>query len=354
MGSRRQNFQNISWFWDQKQRERLDLNPPYQRRSVWGERYRQDFIDTILLDFPAPVIFLHSRIDQSGISTYEVVDGKQRLTAIFDFLEDRLAVGDRSPRPDLRGKYFSDLDPETRMRVYEYDFSVEYLPTDNEEVVNNIFDRLNRNVAKLTPQELRHAQFDGPFLRTAERLADWMIPDFEGRFPRITLTSRRQMKDVEFVASLLLLLEEGPRSYSVAAMDKAFADRDEQWEEAIQTEEDFREAIHYLRALTRDKTGEYLRRCRFRNQADFYSLFGAVVELRRQDRLPPVALAAKRLRDFHALLENRETRESLSAARAYLEAARTASNDAKPRSTRIDIMSRVLQGENLPDGGEGP
>jgi hypothetical protein len=57
--NRRQNFQTIAWFNDLYNRELLDLDPPYQRRSVWTQTFRDYFIETLLLDYPAPTIFLY-------------------------------------------------------------------------------------------------------------------------------------------------------------------------------------------------------------------------------------------------------------------------------------------------------
>ena len=79
-----------------------------------------------------------------------------------------------------------------------------------------------------------------PFIVTAEKLAAWLNRELP-EFPRITQTSRNQMKDVEFVANLLLLLEEGPKGYAVVDLDQAFSDRDQSWE-GQNTVERFRSA----------------------------------------------------------------------------------------------------------------
>ena len=94
--ARRQNFQTISWFWDLSKRGLLDLDPPYQRRSVWNQAYRDSFVDTILLQYPAPAIFLYEEVSPEGISKYHVVDGKQRLTAVFDFALGQFPVSEES------------------------------------------------------------------------------------------------------------------------------------------------------------------------------------------------------------------------------------------------------------------
>jgi len=75
---------DIDWFNDMLAFKRLDLDPPYQRYSVWSRSYKQYFVDTILNDFPSPGILLHKEDTDVG-PVYHLVDGKQRLLAIFDF-----------------------------------------------------------------------------------------------------------------------------------------------------------------------------------------------------------------------------------------------------------------------------
>jgi hypothetical protein len=96
------------------------------------------------------------------------------------------------------------LDDEIKTDYDVFQFSVEYLPTVEESVVNAIFDRINRNSAYLTAQELRHAKFNGAFITAAEELAEWLMNKLPQGFPNITKKSRQRMKEVEFVAQLLL------------------------------------------------------------------------------------------------------------------------------------------------------
>ena len=65
---RRHNFQTIAWFRDLYLRKLLNLDPPYQRRSVWNQSYKDYFIDTILLGYPAPAILLYEDIASSNLS----------------------------------------------------------------------------------------------------------------------------------------------------------------------------------------------------------------------------------------------------------------------------------------------
>ncbi|MBN9523947.1 DUF262 domain-containing protein [bacterium] len=352
MTKRRQNFENIAWFKDQHDRKRLDMDPPFQRRSVWTRKYREDFIDTILLDYPAPAIFLFSSISDTGATNYQLVDGKQRLETIFGFIGNRFPVGEQSPILRLRGKYFEHLSRDEKVAFFDYDFSVEYLPTNDEQVIDAIFDRLNRNVAKLTAQELRHARFGGRFIKAAEDLSAWMETRLGKNFPRITETSRNQMKDVEVAATLLLLLEEGPKGHSTTSMDEAFSNRDEEWEQETVVVDEFRSTVEHISSILANHNGEWLASSRLRNQADFYSFFGAVAELSREKTLPPPDRSAARLRVFlENFVETPVQRAAVEAASDYYDAARSASNDHGPRRKRISILKRVLKGQEF-DGAK--
>jgi hypothetical protein len=336
---RKQNFQTIAWFWDLRQRDRLDMDPPYQRRSVWNQAFKNYFIDTVLLEYPAPAIFLYEEITPEGIASYHVVDGKQRLLAIFEFVSGIFPVSDEAERSELRGKYFRDLDDAVKKAFW----SVEYLPTSQDGMINNIFDRINRNTARLTAQELRHAQFGGEFITAAEDLSDWMLTQLPPSFPNITSRSRKQMKDVEFVAHVLLLLEAGPKGYSTTQLDEAFSQRDSDWAQREEVTERFRTVIARVAEIVKEPMhGPDLARSRLKNQADCYSLFGAVDVLMREGTLPDVATSAARIARFIERVEREGADSQASDVAKYYEAARSASNDTGPRDTRTNIMKRVL------------
>jgi hypothetical protein len=71
----------------------LNLEPGFQRQSVWSERDRAKLIDSILRNYPLPAIFLYRR-QEDGQIVYDVIDGKQRIESILKF------VG------EMRGRYW--------------------------------------------------------------------------------------------------------------------------------------------------------------------------------------------------------------------------------------------------------
>ena len=90
--------------------DRFDVNRRYQRKLVWSAAEKQRLVDSILRDLPIP-LFLVAEIGVGAEASFEVIDGLQRLNAIFSFIENEI--------PGLGGEYF-DLDAlaDTKSRSY--------------------------------------------------------------------------------------------------------------------------------------------------------------------------------------------------------------------------------------------
>ncbi len=347
------NFQTISWFWDLYNRNLLDLEPPYQRRSVWNQDYKDYFIDTVLNGYPAPAIFIYQEITPEGTSKVSVVDGKQRLSTLFEFAKNEFPVYEKATVQRFQDKYFKDLDVEDKQKFWKYQFAIEYLPSSDEKIIGDIFNRINRNVVKLTPQELRHAKFNGLFINTAEDLTTWMFNYLDGKnnFPLIDSRTKKQMKDVEMVAQLLLFLEEGARSYNQDYLDKAFSDRDSDWETKDEIEAEFRHTVEDIKKIL--DFSENLPKTRLKNQADFYSLFGAIAELNRVNSLNITKNISQRIYDFLQIVEDKKLRNKSSdaldkyekKALLYYNAVKSSFTDSGPRKIRIEIIKSVIKGE---------
>lgn len=71
------------------ERNRLDLNPDYQRDYVWGFNEQQSFLHSVVLGLPLSAI---SVIKKDDDFIYEVVDGKQRLTTLKLFFDGEIAL----------------------------------------------------------------------------------------------------------------------------------------------------------------------------------------------------------------------------------------------------------------------
>ncbi len=79
----------FSQLWDNNH---LNLQPGFQRQSVWSLRDREKLIQSLLEGYPIPSIFLYRR-EHNGMPVYDVIDGKQRLeTSALSILDIRIAI----------------------------------------------------------------------------------------------------------------------------------------------------------------------------------------------------------------------------------------------------------------------
>ncbi|MBU4526906.1 MAG: DUF262 domain-containing protein [Desulfomicrobium sp.] len=203
---RRPSTQDISWFLDLYRVGQLDLNPSYQRRSVWSLKDRRYFLDTIFRGYPSPAIYLHKETRSGGKTIYAVVDGKQRLETIIQFAENKISVDAEFGDSRLDGKKWKKISEELDLarNFWDYVMPVEFISVgDSGTLLNEVFDRLNRNSRKLVEQELRHARYNGWFIDFVEnesKSQDWVDLGI------VTTARARRMRDVQFLSELLIIL----------------------------------------------------------------------------------------------------------------------------------------------------
>lgn len=143
--------------------KRFILDPDFQRGFVWDKDKQSRLIESILLRIPLPVFYVAE--DDEG--RLIVVDGRQRLTTLLHFLDNRLAL-QLKDRPELDGKRFDGLDVRLQNRVEDCQLLFYIIDrTVPERARLDIFERVNGGEV-LTRQQMRNAIYNGPattFLR---------------------------------------------------------------------------------------------------------------------------------------------------------------------------------------------
>jgi hypothetical protein len=328
---RNPNTQQASWFVDLDSAGRLNLNPPYQRRSIWNMAFRRFFVDSVIRNYPTQSIFLEVQIDPDGPTEYRVLDGKQRLMSLFMFMRDEFPTPESLEDLGLSDSYYSDLPQDVRRQVLSYKFTVENIQDAGTAELNQVFDRLNRNVARLNKQELRHAKYGGAFITKMEKLAD---DDFWSDIGVVTPARRRRMLDVEYVSEFYVITLDGIQD-GKDYLDEIYAKYDEEIPGERRTDRFFR-ATQDLLAQINDSRA--LDTTRFSNVADFYSLWAAVSRLVAAGESLDAPAAADRLRRFQEEVEAQRTERS----QRYLLAARQGSNKGPNRELRAELLHSVL------------
>lgn len=144
----------------------VDLAPEFQRRArVWHPRRKSQLIESLLLRIPLPVFYVAANQKDD----WAVVDGLQRLTTIYDFMKNEFGLSGLEYLDKLDGMTFGRLDRAMQRRIEETELVINVIqPGTPEEVMINIFKRINTGGVPLTGQEIRNALNKGPvreFLR---------------------------------------------------------------------------------------------------------------------------------------------------------------------------------------------
>lgn len=140
--------------------KQIDLSPRYQRRHRWDAKRQSLLIESFLMNVPVPPIFLN----EDDYGKYSVIDGKQRLTAITEFMLGRLQLRRLEVFSDINGKTFDDLPSELQsvMRVRPTLRAQIILRQSDPDIKFEVFQRLNTGGVKLNAQEIRNSAFPGP------------------------------------------------------------------------------------------------------------------------------------------------------------------------------------------------
>ena len=141
-----------------EERKELVIDPDFQRNDVWSAKQSAELVESILMGIPIPTIYLFEMKD----GTKQVVDGRQRISAILNFLNNKFSLKDLKILPQCNGKTFSELDFKMQGIFEDYQLSFYIIqPPTPERVKYDIFDRVNRGGTRLTNQEMRNALYKG-------------------------------------------------------------------------------------------------------------------------------------------------------------------------------------------------
>jgi hypothetical protein len=193
-------------------KEQIDLNPDFQRRDRWDVEKQSRFIESIIMNVPIPPVFLGE--DQYG--KYVVLDGRQRLTAIKDFLSNIFKLSGLKVWEDLNGQNYNDLQKKKLSAAITRRFvpAVVILKESSSQVKYDVFDRLNTGGVIAVPMEIRNAVFPGAFNKLIRTLAEfpefrrlWGIPVEQGELEKNRIY--RDMSDIELVLRFFALSEYG-------------------------------------------------------------------------------------------------------------------------------------------------
>lgn len=139
-------------------RNQIILDSDFQREKVWNQKQKSELVESVLMGLPIPIMYL----SEDKFANLIVVDGRQRLTAFFEFLDGKYSLTGLKILKNLNDKSFNDLEPVYQSKLEDYQLITHIIkPPTPDSVIFNIFDRVNRGGTTLNKQEMRNALYQG-------------------------------------------------------------------------------------------------------------------------------------------------------------------------------------------------
>ena len=309
----------------------LVVQPAFQRRLVWKNRDKCNFLQTVLDEYPFPEIYVATgTVDlDTGEGTEVLVDGQQRVTTLLQYFEGSgdLKIGNGLVR-------YADLADEVKQQFLLYDVVVRDLGALSDEEIRGVFQRINSTSYSLTAMEVHNSRFDGEFKKTAEEIAE---REFFSEHRIFSANEIRRMVDTRFILTYM------------ATVLSTYFHRDSEIQTFLEVyNEEFADG-EVLRGGTDLVLGfiddcEFERGCRVWKHADMFTL---LVELYGAMVVEELTLDQQRVCENLKRFYNSVGSESSGAegdSKVYGMAALQATNDRSSRLKRGEIVGRLLRG----------
>lgn len=332
--------------------QNLNLEPGFQRKSVWQNSHRKKLIESIIHNYPIPAIYLYRQYTNGHI-IYDVIDGKQRLETIFRFtglMRPMFSAPVQLPESDDVTAVDWKLLVRKKLQPLITAYEIPVIEVDGEmaEIVD-LFVRINSTGKALTPQEKRHAKYyNSPFLKEAARLARrYETYFFENNI--LTKNHINRMKHVELICELMLSIIQGDPLNKKTALDRVMNTRSFDNRQLKKASRLTTTALNRVKRMF-----PHLKTTRFRQVPDFYTLVVLIGKF-EQEKLILSNIQRNRLAwDLLKLFSNgvdevrqkqkniRSARRDQSLYREYLLTVIESTDSISQRRKRQELLRGLL------------
>lgn len=251
---------SIQQLFDLIEKNKIDLNPSYQRYFIWSTDDQRELIDTILRGYPLPSFFLYFKPD----GNYEMVDGQQRTKTIYRFIKGDITASKRFEKVT-----FSNID---HNKFLEYRIPVVILnnlaPNDS---LNEFYVLINKKGVHLNLAEVNKSEFhDTKFLKLANDLLTYQNLINLNLFSE---AASKRMNDRAFIEELLGYLIVGIKDKRKSVENTFKTDITDEEYKTLETR--FKQIIDKVDKLNKIKP---ISGTRYKQKNDFYSFFSFINE----------------------------------------------------------------------------
>jgi hypothetical protein len=332
----------------------LNLEPGFQRDSVWSISDRSKLIDSILRNYPLPSIFLYKR-EHDGEYIYDVIDGKQRIESFLMFMgcikgkkySTTSQISDEVEKEKIDWKFLCKHKLQYKVTGYKVQ-CIEVLGELAD--IIDLFVRINSTGKALTPAEKRHAKYyNSEFLRVAGKVAE----RYEKYFLSNKILSPNQitrMKHVELICELMVSIYNEDVINKKTALDKVMNAKAITGKKIKEVQQQCVKTLNRLNSMF-----SQLKTTRLCKLSDFYSLAmliwkfekrGFILTEKRKNQL-----AFELLRNFSNGVDEVSVQQKKARGiqpgqelyREYLLTVIQSTDEIKQRQKREEILKSILE-----------
>ncbi len=195
-------------------------NPVQRAGGQWNIMQKSMLIHSMLASYPIPSVYLLKENTDDGV-VYDVLDAKQRLTSVFEFIDGEYPLHASTPEVELDGVIFDlanltfeELSDECKDEILGYRFSISCIEGATEDEVEEIFARLNASTPLSPIQKTRSIM--------GTEMALWLRElcqsDFLTQSACMTIAQLRREADLEVMLQGMLLLDARHEGYEYTAI----------------------------------------------------------------------------------------------------------------------------------------
>jgi len=332
---------------------KIRLDPDYQRRRRWDNATKSRLIESLILNIPIPIIYISLDFDvdtETEDARYSVIDGQQRLFAIYSYFSNQFKLEGLKSLSLLNGLFYKDLPVFLIRRLEER--TIKCLRIDSTidpQVKIDIFERLNSGSVRLESQELRNAVYRGPFNDVCKELSQnsnfRALLQIDDNDPESSAKVQK-MEDVELVLRFYALKDDKYYSFKKSKFKsfKEYLDRELNFGNSMNQNElnlfrkDFVETINIVITNFGDRAfAKYVyEKGKFREQSRFNAaVYDALIVSIYSEvyRKGITKISDQKIKSYKELFKNKEFHESVSGSIL----------DSSKIVYRIDETRRIFQ-----------
>lgn len=216
------SVKNLKSMHDDKHTLQMDHVIQRQNQQWEGDCLKKSLlIHSILANYPVPPLYcLKEPLNEKDFS-YSILDGKQRLCTVFDFLDGKYPLDVETPSVaiddvtyELGGKYFTDLDMECQQELLRFKFTIYGFEDASDDLIEEVFYRLNNGTVLSKPQKAM------PLcgVQNAKFIKSILADKFFSEICQFSALQRRKSDDMCTLLQAMMLLDSRHMGYEYTSI----------------------------------------------------------------------------------------------------------------------------------------